>query len=55
MPVEPGDWFQDVETPMRHIRPIEVPQTIDLTHATGEWLNNIELAILAAQAMNVVR
>lgn len=55
MPVEPGDWFQDVETPMRYIRPIEVPQTIDLTHATGEWLNNIELAILAAQAMNVVR
>jgi hypothetical protein len=55
MPVEPGDWFQDIETPMEHLRPIEVPQTIDLTPAMSEGLNSIELAILAAQAMNVVR
>ncbi|MDU0203064.1 DUF2515 family protein [Paenibacillus sp. MAH-36] len=55
LPVEPGDWFQDVETPMGHMHPIEVPQTIDLTQAMSEGLHSIELAILAAQAMNVVR
>ncbi|BFT69810.1 DUF2515 family protein [Paenibacillus sp. P36] len=55
LPVEPGDWFQDVETPMGYMHPIEVPQTFDLTRAMSEGLNSIELAILAAQAMNVVR
>lgn len=55
MPAEPGDWFQDIEAPMEHLRPIVVPQTIDLTHAMSEGLNSIELAILAAQAMNAVR
>ncbi|MCY9660861.1 DUF2515 family protein [Paenibacillus chondroitinus] len=55
LPVEPGDWFQDVETPMGYMHPIKVPQTFDLTQAMSEGLNSIELAILAAQAMNVVR
>lgn len=55
MPVEPGDWLQDFEAPMEHLRPIEVPQTYDLTRAMSEGLNSLELAILATQATNVVR
>ncbi|WP_244999142.1 DUF2515 family protein [Paenibacillus aceris] len=53
MPVEPGDWFQEASEPLKHMRPISVPQSYDLTQAMYAGLNKLELAILTAQAMNV--
>ncbi|WP_171682592.1 DUF2515 family protein [Paenibacillus planticolens] len=53
MPVEPGDWFQEASKPLTHMRPIAVPQPYDVTQSMYAGLNKIELAILAAQAMNV--
>lgn len=53
LPAEPGDWFHQASEPLTHMKPITVPEICDLTEAMCEGLHRIELAVKAAQAMNV--
>ncbi|TXK77564.1 DUF2515 family protein [Paenibacillus sp. N3.4] len=50
-PVEQGDWFTEVNQPMKHLCSIPVPSPIDMTNEVFFGLNKIELAILGAQAL----
>ncbi|MDR6881580.1 hypothetical protein J2X61_003344 [Bacillus sp. 3255] len=53
LPAEPGDWYHEAREPLAHLQPITVPETYDLTEAMCTGIRTIELAIRAAQAMNV--
>ncbi|KRF09727.1 hypothetical protein ASG89_16065 [Paenibacillus sp. Soil766] len=50
-PVERGDWFTNVEEPIKHIRSISAPVNYDLTQDMCLGLSKIELAIVGAQAI----
>ncbi|OPH60367.1 hypothetical protein BC351_17880 [Paenibacillus ferrarius] len=50
-PVEPGDWFTEVEKPLSHLNAIPVPEPYDMTNEIYFGLNKIELAIRAAEML----